>query len=284
MIFISLPPAQGDAWKAARQLGHHVAERQKRTGGNQSATDRRSSPRLAARSTCHCRSTRRSHVGFVGACVVHRLVGHAGTHRQVQPRSTSRTAPRQKGHAHFQHGACIPAGRYPGAVCACDHAARSGSCADRPDGRHPNPARSRCLCGSQPSVRLRSDAPRCPPVMDTESIVSARSSDLLQLFRRGCTNQTVVAYPLEERGPGLHRHGHSRVRDCQFKERYRSRKCATTCRHAVMIEGTNSLRIVAIESSNLVRLRRLAAKRTVADNRLRLQTFVLQRCLSAELV
>jgi hypothetical protein len=52
----------------------------------------------------------------------------------------------------------------------------------------------------------------------------------------------------------------------------------------VLIEGTNLLRIVAMESQYPMRFRRLAAKGTVADNTVGVQMFVLRRCLSAELM
>ena len=82
----------------------------------------------------------------------------------------------------FALGALGEAGqaRRPGAGCGCGRAGRSGSCADRPGGRRP---RSGCRWASRTrgagrrSARPRpGPAPRWPPVTETASMVSARSS------------------------------------------------------------------------------------------------------------
>ena len=126
-----------------------------------------------------------------GAGIVHRLVGHARRHRSVADDADDGVVllleVARHGHAETGRdrgrGMRRPEGvvlalrplreagqaRRPGAGCGCGRAGRSGSCADRPGGRHRRSAgRGACRKGSaaRPSARPRQgprrDARRSP--------------------------------------------------------------------------------------------------------------------------
>ena len=143
-----------------RKAPGEIAQLEERARGDQ--------PREIGRQPAHRRGNR--HVVVVedddeaiarNARIVHRLIGHARRHRPVADhRNAAARLARQFG----RNGKAQRGGNRGGAVrraeriveafralgearqpafaakCECGRAARSGSCADRPDGRHPRPA------------------------------------------------------------------------------------------------------------------------------------------------